>query len=194
MAKHLNRQIADVGRDTFVNWTLATPYSFMPANKGELDIVIVPVDTENRPYHEPSERDIDNGYLEEEFKDKTCALVITTKKFELKQGEKVTGLDVAKVQSLQAKAKDAGLEDVFFVVVDARLKICMGGFLSELMKPREQFGMQWPMLERTRVGEIYFFHVLQIPTLFRLSEEVVNEIGHLAAQNRADKNQGYLFL
>lgn len=193
MAKHLNNTIAELGKTAAIAWMAAHEYRLDDENK----FVRVPIMSgTNKPL---CKKDIDDIYHSHDLVSmhisdvKACLLVVSTKQYQVKQSENVTGLDSARIAKLQTEMSKLKLDDIFVVFVDTKIGLIMGDMLSSLMKERDQFGIRWPMVERTHVGEVTFFSLYHIPTLARISEELKEKLGHLAAQNRVDKNQGYLF-
>jgi hypothetical protein len=192
MARHLNKPISDMGRFLVLEWFTKNGYTI-----DEEGVLTVPYElrfSEAYPRRTPNEQMEEQGYPDNiNFLERRCLLHISTKQHTIEETEKVTGLNVDLVQSLGPKALALGLDDVLCVFVDSRAKLVMGQFLSELMKPTTFGGKSWPIDRITHQGKVYYFNFYKLPTLFVMPDDFVEQIGHMAAQNRSDKNQLYLY-
>lgn len=104
---------------------------------------------------------------------------------------KVTGKDQDQMELIERNVKRYG--DVWLVFIDALWGYVLGGPYSELMKVKEFEGLNWPFTEITAHGKIIYFNLYLLPTIGKISEDDLNELKAVIAQNRTPKGQGLLF-
>jgi hypothetical protein len=107
---------------------------------------------------------------------------VFTKTFDMRGTDRVTGKDERALRRLQSSTRNT---DCFIVFVDAAVGGAYGGLLSILMRNAQYHS--------THSGNIVYFELDKMQSLFTLAPEERETLVKLISDNASDKNQIKLF-
>lgn len=145
-----------------------------------------------------SDQKVDRKFFPGTFFGEDCLFYISTKSHgnEIIENEiqKVIGIDHDKFNDLLEYQKENDTK-ICLLMIDPVLKSGYGGLIDDLKKPKSFMDIEYPLImNKPKLGgEIIYWNIYKLKSLFKVSEIDAKKIIDLKIRNKADKHQTQLF-